>query len=97
MRRMMKPGDRLRREYFFQDEGPSTRLMDLAPPRGWLKPGAPRGFTLDGHQLSSLYRATVQTPLRLIGRKVSSSWRKYSTGVWGCETPTAPFVKGNAQ
>lgn len=76
-------------EYFCQDEG-----ARMVPPRSLLKPGVLRGFTLDGHRLSSLYRIPVQTPLRLIGRKSASSWFKYSTGVWGCETPSLPLEKG---
>ena len=75
--------------YFCQDEGARS-----APPRSLLKPGALRGFTLDGHRLRSLYRSSVQTPLRLIARKAASSWLKYRTGVWGCETPSLPQAKG---
>lgn len=77
--------------YFCQDEG-----ARLAPPRSLLKHGALRGFTLDGHWLRSLYRIPVQTPLRLIARKGSSSWFKYRTGVWGCETPSLPPAKSTA-
>jgi hypothetical protein len=43
------------------------------------------GFTLDGHRLLSLYRRIVSTAPRLMIRY--SSWKKYLTGVRGCETP----------
>ncbi len=49
---------------------------------------APRGFTLDGHRLSSLYRVPIMAALTLIFRQHRpSSWKKYSAGVRGCETP----------
>lgn len=69
--------------YFCQDE--TARSV---PPRRLLKPGALRGFTLDGHRLRSLYRILSQTRLRLTARKAPSSWFKYRTVVWGCETPS---------
>ncbi len=84
-------------EYFCQDEGAENFSKIGAPPRNRLKPGMLRGFTLGGHRLSSLYRAPINTRLRLMRRKGLSSWQKYSTGAWGCETLTSLSAKGLGQ
>ncbi len=48
-------------------------------------------FSLGGHRLSSLYRASDRRAVTLTSRYGAASfWQKYSTGVRGCETPALP-------
>src|SRR6056297_2570298 len=71
-------------------------LRSKAPPRARMssRSGA-RGFTLGGHRLLSLYRApTLGRAWLMEPQPAPSSWPKYLTGAWGCETPTPTLATG---
>lgn len=92
---MNQQPDSLEIEYFWQDEvNSSTPFHRFA----LVAQAKERGFTLHAHRLSSLWRGSSQSRLTLMagkeGARAPSSCRKYSTGVWGCETPTPPMVTG---